>query len=225
MDSITKIEKTLLISLLCMILVSCTSAETIVQTAIAQTQTAAPTATATGLSNESLIQTAVDQTLTPVAATASTAAGYQIQTAVIQTLTALAPTQTATPLISPTPLTPTPTITNTHIPWPTITNTIEPFVPSGPLTLISVKNGGNNRVLVNWQAEGSFLNGFCVVWSATHSEPVYPDDYWARFPDGHARSAVVDIIQAEPYNFRVCEIEAGGKNCINYSNTIQLTNP
>lgn len=224
MDTQVKLEKPLLLFLLCTLLTACTPAETLVQTAIAQTQTAAPTHTATGLSQEALAQTAVDQTLTPAAAAVSTAAGYQIQTAVAQTLTAVVPTQTATPLISPTPLTPTPTITNTPMPWPTITNTVEAFVPSGAITLVSAEDGGDNKVYVSWLAEGSFVDGFIVVWSATNTEPAYPGDYWNRFPDGHTRSAVVDVLQTETYYFRVCEYDAGGDHCDNYSNTVHFTN-
>lgn len=221
---IDKMKKPFWIVLFCMLLASCTPSETVVQTAIAQTQTAAPTATATGLSNEALVQTAVVQTLTPAAALVSTASGYQIQTAVIQTLTAIVPTQTNTPLISPTPLTPTPTITNTHGPWPTITNTVEPFVPSGPITLMSIEDNGNNKIVLNWQADGSFPNGFCVVWSSLTSEPVYPDDYWVRFADGHARSGVVEVLQAKTYYYRICEPDGSGDSCANYSNTVQFTN-
>lgn len=227
MDTIHKIEKTLLIFGLCMILACCTPAETIVQTAIAQTQAAAPTNTATGLSNQALVETAVAQTLTPAAAAAamavSIASGEQIQTAVVQTLTALVPTQTVTPLISPTPVTPTPTITNTHLPWPTITNTVEPFIPSGPITLTNIVDNGGNQVSLTWQADGSFVNGFCIVWSGIHSEPSYPDDYWARF-NGHARSAVVEVLQSGSHYFRIGEMDAGGDRCINYSNIVPFTN-
>ncbi len=224
MDGIIKTVKTLFVLLLFVIPASCTPGETVVQTAIAQTQAAAPTATATGLSHEALVATAVAQTLLSESAAASTASGYQIQTAVVQTLTAIVPTPTHTPLVSPTPVTPTPTITQTHAPYPTITNTPEPFVPSGPITLQSLADGGDNKVSVNWQAEGSFLGGFCVVWSSTNSEPTYPNDYWHRFPDGHTRSAVVEVNMNVNYYFRVCEFDLSGNYCKNYSNVVQFNN-
>ncbi len=224
MDTIIRTGKSFFILLLFIILASCTPKETPVQTTVTQTQADAPTATDTGLSNQAIIQTAVAQTLTPAAAAAATTSSFQIQTAVIQTLTAMVPTQTETPLISPTPVTATPTITNTHIPWPTITNTTAPFVPSGPISLLSLADGGDNKVLVNWQAEGSFLGGFCVVWSSTNSEPTYPNDYWHRFPDGYTRSAVVEVNMSVTYYFRVCEFDLSGNYCKNYSNTVQFNN-
>lgn len=224
MKRMINIKKFILLTTTVLILAACTPTESVVQTAIAKTLTAAPTASPTGMSNQELIQTAVIQTLTPAAATASAGSSSQIQTVVIQTLTAIVPTQTATPLISPTPLTPTPSITSTHKPWPTITNTPEPYIPSGPITLTDVIDMGNNSLRLNWQAQGSFPDGFYVLWSPSNSEPSYPNDYWYYFVNGHARSGVIDVKQAKTYYFRVCEFNAEKKQCGNYSNAIQFTN-
>ena len=208
--------------LLCLMLAACTPLETVVQTAIAQTQEAVPTVTITVLSDQNRIQTAVAQTLVPLAMT-STVSSQRIPTAVIQTLTALAPTQTLVPPASPTPLTPIPTLTNTHVPWPTITNTPEAIIPSGPITLDSVEDNGNNQARLTWEAAGSFVDGLYVVWSPHNAQPAYPDDYWFYFASGHTRTAVVDVKQAGTYYFRVCEFTSDHKHCTNYSNAIQLT--
>ena len=208
--------------LLCLTLAGCAPAETVLQTAIAQTQAALPTATSSDPGNQSLIQTAVAQTLTPAAAAVSTTSADRIKTAVIQTLTALPPTWTPTPQVSPTPLTPVPSATATHAPWPTITNTVEAYLPSGPITLTRVEANGDNKANLTWQAEGSFQNGFYVVWSPANAMPAYPNDYWFYFANGHARTAVVDVKQAKTYFFRVCEFAADRKSCVNYSNAVQV---
>jgi hypothetical protein len=223
MNRVNIIKKYFSTLLLCLILAACTPVETVVQTAIAQTQNAVPTATSVEPGNQKMIQSAVAQTLTPAFGAVSTDSGYRIQTAVNQTLTAIIPTQTPTPLISPTPLTPTPTLTSTHAPWPTITNTIEPYVPSGPITLSSVKDAGDYKAQLSWQAEGSFQNGFYVLWSANNSQPTYPDDYWFYFANGHIRTAVVNVKQGKAYYFRICEFDTDRKNCVNYSNVLQVT--
>jgi hypothetical protein len=223
MDRLNKMKIYFISLLFCLILAACTPSETIVQTAIVQTQNAVPTATSSEPGNQKIIQTAVAQTLTPAFGAVSTDSAYRIQTAVIQTLTAQVPTLTSTPQISPTPLTPTPTVTSTHAPWPTITNTIEAYVPSGPITLASVEDTGDNKARLTWQADGSFQNGFYVVWSPSNSQPAYPDDYWFYFANGHLRTAIVDVKQAKAYYFRVCELDTERKNCVNYSNAIQVT--
>ncbi len=215
-----KIKQALLLLLPGVLLAACAPTENLIQTAIVQTQTAAPTATATGLSLQDLLQTAVGQTLTPAIAALSTNSAQQMEAAVQQSLTASVPTATATPLISSTPTPPTPTITNTHGPWPTITNTPEPYIPSGPITLTKVEALGDNKVELSWEAEGSFFNGFAVVWSPSNAAPAMPDSYWYSFANGHMRSAEVDVKLAKTYYFRVCELNEK-RSCISYSNTIQ----
>ena len=210
------------ILVLCFFLAACTPGESAIQTAVAQTRLAAPGTTPTLISNANLVQTAVAATLTPAAAAAAVESGLRIQAGVMQTLTALAPTITLTPRESPTPATPTPTLTLTHTPWPTITNTIEPFIASGPISLVNLQDSGSEKVLLTWQAEGSFEQGLYVVWSPANPEPAYPGDYWTYFPNGHTRSATVDVKTAKSYYFRVCEFAPDRKRCINYSNTLQL---
>lgn len=204
------------------LLAACAPAESVLQTAVAQTMAAIPSATPTMPNIEEMVSNAVNQTMTPIVAAFSTFSAQQLETAVVQTLTAIVPTITETPLISPTPVTPTPTITNTHAPWPTITNTPEPFIPSGPITLAKIDNMEDYKVKLTWEAEGSFLNGFFVLWSDS-AEPTPDNSYWYYFSNGKTRSAVVDIKQAKTYNFRVCELNADRKTCIQYSNVIQFT--
>lgn len=205
-----------------LLLAACAPAENVVQTAVAQTMAAIPSATPTTPNIEEMVINAVNQTMTPMIAALSTFSSQQIETSVVQTLTAIVPTVTETPLISPTPLTPTPTITNTREPWPTITNTPEPFIPSGPITLAKIDNMEEYKVKLTWEAEGSFLNGFFVLWSDS-AEPTPDNSYWYYFSNGKTRSAVVDIKQAKTYNFRVCELNADRKTCIQYSNVIQFS--
>lgn len=222
MKMIQKIKQSLLLLLFSITLVACTPTESVIQTAIVQTQTAAPTITPTERNIQELMQTSVAQTLTPAVAALSTSSAQQIEVSVMQTLTAIVPTATATPLISSTPTPLTPTVTSTHAPWPTITNTPEPYIPSGPITLTEVKNLGENRVRLSWQADGSFLNGFYVIWSSNEAEPAYPDSYWYYFSDGHIRSAEVEVKEAKTYYFRICEVDADHKNCASYSNVLQF---
>jgi hypothetical protein len=217
------IKQVFALFLLGLFLAACAPSESVVQTAVAQTMAAVPSATPTTPNIEEMVITSVNQTMTPIIAALSTFSSQQIETAVIQTLTAIVPTITETPLVSPTPVTPTPTITNTHAPWPTITNTPEPFIPSGPITLAKIDNLDEYRIRLTWEAEGSFLNGFYVLWTDTSAEPTPDNSYWYYFSNGKTRSAEIDIKQAKTYNFRVCELDKNHKDCLQYSNVIQFT--
>ena len=200
------------------LLAACSPTETVVQTAIAQTQTAAPSATAAGPDAQSLMETTLPLTLMPAAATLLSQRDSQWQTAVVQTLTASIPTA------APTSETITPSVTATRKIWPTLTNTAIPYVSSGAMTIQSIEDAGDNKVRVNWDSPGSFLDGFYIVWSPGNAEPSYPNDYWYYFANGRARSVLVEVTQPGTYYYRVCEPANDGKHCINYSNAMQFTN-
>jgi len=214
-------KKSLMIILLFAALSSCAPSPEALQTAIALTQAADVNKTPT-LPEEDRLQTAIVQTqaVTATAEQLATQVEERIQAAIVQTLTALAPTITPTPHETATPA---PTATYTAQPRPSITNTQEPFVPSGPITITSLQYLGEGKVKINWEAAGSFLGGFTVVWSKTNPQPAYPDDYWVYFGNGKLRSAVVDITQPDNYFFRVCEFIHSTGRCENYSNAEPFT--
>jgi hypothetical protein len=145
----------------------------------------------------------------------------RIQTAIAQTLAAqpspTLPADTSTPLPTETPVPPTPR------PKPTITPTHVVIIPSGPITITGMENVGSSTVQIDWQAEGSFVDGFKIVYSRKHPEPSYPDDLWVFIGTGSARSARVSIGQSDTYSFRVCEYIQNGDQCVNYSNVYQFT--
>lgn len=212
-------KKILFISLIILLAAGCSPSPAAVQTAIAETQDFSSTATSTPISDEERIQTVLAQTQAPTltAAVFETAVEERIGTSVVQTLTAIAPTQT--PTLAET-LTPTATMTLTPRPWPTITNTPEPIIPSGAIKLVSLENLDGKKVKVNWEAEGSFVDGFHVLYSKINAEPTYPNDYWFYFADGKSRSAVIEVNQPDVYSFRVCEYIHRTGQCQNYSNTV-----
>lgn len=214
-------KKNLLTILLFGMLSSCAPSPEAVQTAIALTQAADVNKTPT-LLEEDRIQTAIVQTqaATATAEVLATQVEERIQAAVVQTLTALAPTITPTPQETATPSS---TPTRTAQPRPSITNTPETVVPSGPITITSLEYLGEGKVKITWQAEGSFLGGFTVVWSRSNPMPAYPDDYWVYFGNGKLRSAVVDVTQPDNYFFRVCEFVHSTGRCENYSNAEPFT--
>lgn len=209
-------EKKLLFAVLIFILAGCSASPETVQTAIAQTQVAELNLTPT-TPQDVLVQTAVAQTevVTQTAQAMETAIEQRIATGVAGTLTAMPPAATATPAETATPAA---TETRTPQPRPSITNTSEPIIPSGPITLTSVTNEGSGKVKLTWEAEGSFVDGFVVVWATQNPEPAYPGDYWVYFGNGKNRSAVVDVKLANVYFFRVCEFVRSNGSCKNYSN-------
>jgi hypothetical protein len=203
--------------LLLAFLAACAPSPAAIQAAIYQTQNAAATATGAVMGEAQRIQTGVVGTIS--AWGTSTAVEYEsekrIKTAVVLTqgslvsLTQIPPT----PLPSNTSLPPTATRRPTFTPAPPAIT----IIPSGPITITQMENLGDNRVLLTWEAEGSFLDGFVVVWSQSNSEPAYPDDYWARFGNGSIRSIEIQVAAPNNYFFRVCEYNSSGK-CANYSN-------
>jgi hypothetical protein len=202
------------------ILAACAPSADAVQTAIARTQAAAGTATGAVLGEEQRIQTGVAGTLSVVSTTTAAAAADEarIQTAIAQTQALQSsPTPFETPLPSETPLPPTPTRRPTLAP----TKTVMVVIPSGPIIITTMESIGNDTAAISWEAEGSFVNGFVIVYSKSHAEPAYPDDYWVRIRDGNARSAQVKVDISDTYSFRVCEVFADGK-CDNYSNVFQI---
>lgn len=204
------------IALCILVLTGCSATPETVQTAIAQTQAAEKDMSPTA-DQEIQIQTGVAQTLalTSTAEILATQIEERISTAVVGTLTALPPAATTTPAETATPIA---TETRTIQPRPSITNTTEPVIPSGPITLTSLENLGGGKVKLIWEAEGSFVDGFNVVWATTNPEPAYPNDYWVYFGNGNNRSAVVDVKLANVYFFKVCEFIRSRGTCENYSN-------
>lgn len=213
-------KKIFLAGICVMLLAGCSASPETVQTAIAQTQAAILNLTPT-VDPQIQIQTAIAETQALTASAESLAATVEsrIQTSVASTLTALPPAATSTPAATATPEA---TATMTYLPHPTITNTPEPFVPSGPITLLKVENQGNHTVKLTWEAEGSFLDGFYVVWSASNAEPNFNTDYWYYFSNGKLRSAIVDVKQSNVFNFRICEYKRSSQTCENYSNVITI---
>ena len=91
------IKQIFVLFLLGSLLAACAPAESVLQTAVAQTMAAIPSATPTTPNIEEMVINAVNQTMTPMIAALSTFSSQQIETSVVQTLTAIVPTVTETP--------------------------------------------------------------------------------------------------------------------------------
>ena len=210
-----EMKKTLLImAAAACFMAACTPTEVLVQTAIAQTRTVAPTATATEIPAKIQMQTFVPQTLTPAVGAALTDQNNTLQTAFATTLTAVAPTNTPTVEIT---LTDTGTKTAKTAP-------AAAAAAASDLTIKDIKDGGSNKVTVSWDYKQTYKNGFYVIWSATSVSPIYGTDSSFDVADPTAHSAEVDVKQAGTYAFMVCVKSDDGKTCTASSNVVKFTN-
>ena len=91
----------------------------------------------------------------------------------------------------------------------------------GLINITSISNLNNGKAIVKWNAEGSFPNGFKVVWSLSNPNPVYPGDEDIYLSDPSARSAQVSGMQEKTYYFRVCRLSES--KCDIYSQSAMFT--
>ncbi len=84
------------------------------------------------------------------------------------------------------------------------------------ITIASVVSKGTGKALITWDAAGSFANGFRILYSKSHSTPVYGTDPYFGIADGTIRSAYLDGSPGSTYYYRICRFT--GSTCDLYSN-------
>lgn len=139
------------------------------------------------------------------------------------------PVDTSTPIIvivtaTPLPATATPVATDTPVatntPVPTETFTPSPTAVPG-ITLNTLTDLGNGNINVTWSTTGTFANGFQVVWSATNSQPSFPQDSSTYVYDPGTTSTQISGEAGRTYYVRVCRYV--NSSCDLYSNVQSIT--
>ena len=115
-----------------------------------------------------------------------------------------------------------PIVTTTKTPKPTKEPVPTATPDASSIVLNSVVDEGCGAVRVNWTPDGSFPNGFKILWSDVNNPPVFPGDpnYLESSPS--ATSVYLDgYTDGVTYYFRVCRFDGGG--CDVYSNVVTYT--
>jgi hypothetical protein len=102
----------------------------------------------------------------------------------------------------------------------TFRNTSETLTPS-QITITNIENTELNKARISWSANGSFPEGFKIVWSQTNAQPTFPGDSNTYVSDPAARSATIQGKAGETYNFRICKYLNG--ECSAYSSPYTFT--
>jgi hypothetical protein len=98
-----------------------------------------------------------------------------------------------------------------------ITETKTPTPDVSSITLNPIVDEGSGSVTVKWIAEGSFPQGFKVVWSDVENQPTFPenDNYRVESPTDR-QATIAGFESGKTYYFRVCRFLDGA--CDIYSN-------
>lgn len=96
------------------------------------------------------------------------------------------------------------------------TATVDPAT----LTISGISNAAPGAVQVNWNASGSFPNGYKVVFSQTNPNPTLSDGYVYISSEGTHTAVVENLEPGKLYYFRVCKYSGG---CTIYSPTVSFT--
>jgi hypothetical protein len=100
---------------------------------------------------------------------------------------------------------------------------ISPTATAGAsITIQKVEGTGTGQAKVSWSVNGSFSNGFKVVWSDNNTAPKYPDDS-AVYAGADARSATITGTPGTKYYIRICKYNGSG--CDFYSGKVTFTFP
>ncbi|HET59189.1 MAG TPA: fibronectin type III domain-containing protein [Chloroflexi bacterium] len=98
-----------------------------------------------------------------------------------------------------------------------ITETKTPTPDASSISLNPIIDEGSGSVTVKWIAEGSFPQGFKVVWSDVVNQPTFPENDWYRVSSPSDRTATIAGFESgKTYYFRVCRYLDGV--CDIYSN-------
>ena len=100
----------------------------------------------------------------------------------------------------------------------TLAPTLAPTQTAVPatITITSVTDEGQGRILVKWDTVGDFPAGFQVVWSSTNQTPAFPTDNSTFISDPNARTAEFSGTLNTLYFVRVCRY--ANNACDVYSN-------
>lgn len=85
------------------------------------------------------------------------------------------------------------------------------------LYITNITNTVLGQAQIFWTANGSFSNGFRLVYSKTDSTPTYGEDPYYAINDGTVRSAYINGDPGYTYYYRICRYT--GSTCDVYSNT------
>jgi hypothetical protein len=89
------------------------------------------------------------------------------------------------------------------------------------LSITNISNQSLGKALISWDANGSFPNGFKIVWSSSSGYPVFPGDDSLDVSESNSRSAVVSGTPGTLYYFRVCHFT--GRGCDSYSQSFHFS--
>jgi hypothetical protein len=78
-------------------------------------------------------------------------------------------------------------------------------------------------VMVRWEAEGEFPEGFMLAWSPDNPAPLPGQHGWVPIVDDDIREVHVKIGDKVPHYFRLCRVKDGA--CSGFSDTIQVMFP
>lgn len=112
--------------------------------------------------------------------------------------------------------------TSTKTPTPTSVPTATP--DSSTINLHTIDDEGCDAVRLYWTPSGDFPEGFKIVWSDVHANPVFPGDeaYYESASD--ATTVFLDGFElGTTYHFRICKFYEGA--CRVYSNAYEYTFP
>jgi hypothetical protein len=91
------------------------------------------------------------------------------------------------------------------------------------IVITGMSGGSTGKAYMTWTAEGSFTNGFKIVYSKTNSTPTFGTDSYFIISDSGTRAAYVDGEPGSKYYYRICRFT--GTVCDSYSPTYTYTFP
>jgi len=107
---------------------------------------------------------------------------------------------------------------------PTAYNSQGTVIPSSSaISITSIVDGGAGKARISWNAVGTFSRGFRIVYSTSHTTPIFGTDSYYTISSGSIRTAYVDGASGTTYYYRICRYT--GSTCDVYSNTYSYKYP